>query len=413
METDITRKQFLFLSDLLKSSVYTYSPTQKLLTLTDKQFADLTEKSKHLNITFENTGEGPSIALYNLPFFYDQQEYMQNFEISHSSRDFGILKFENSGIYFNSTSQIFFDNIDNEYPNNEVINNLYYLNIREILCNTQRADFSFANYFDGAHRIVVFISATLGTMSIGYPAINPGIDAHIDLKKLCNRLEISLTAKGYVGLFKAEVFNQLKSIKEEDRFLYLVQNLNLILDNSDHNFDVFLSNFSFDKLRDSLRLEKAKYFNLTKDILSKIYSQITAIPIAISASVFATYKVDNSLVLFIILLAFIIYGFFVVRLLGVLSIEVGSLENDFNTDKTKIESESKLDMQTIKQEIDLIASRFVMMRGIIKYFRFAFYVLTILFIIFILMQIFISPGILENINDLTLKINFYYFFKIQ
>jgi len=283
-----------------------------------------------LGIDYDSTGEGTVFRLgtINLPFYYSTEVFLRDFKIQDVNRDFGII---NEYLFYQHTNNIFYKNGLRDNENNIIVETIAYLNIKQLLTDTIIPN-AFANYIDNARRRIIIISAVKGTMLIGFPSIAPVITNGSKLNELFEKLNLSLKAKGFTSFFKSEVYEQLKNINEENRFICLVENLLLILENAERNFEVYLSNFSFNELKDKLTLERVKYFNTSKEILSKVYVQITSIPIAISAAAFATYKVDNRFTLILIFLTFFVYAIFVLRLLFLLKNEINLLKLDFDID---------------------------------------------------------------------------------
>ncbi len=269
--------------------------------------------------------------------------------------------------------------------NNIITDTIAYLKIKQLLSDAS-VENSFANYLDNARRRIIIISATKGTLLIGFPIITPKITSTDDLRLLYLKLSNSISAKGFMSFFKSEAYDQLKNVEEEGRFEFLIQNLALILENAERNYEVYLSNFSFDQLKDRLTLERIKYFNTTKEILAKIYTQITSIPIAISATAFATYKVDSRFTLALIFLTFLIYSIFVLKILFLLRSEIITLSDDFKIEQPRIIGFAKLDETTIKKEINSINRRIKDVLDIANVFIVMFILLTVLFQSFLLYQ---------------------------
>lgn len=317
--------------------------------------------------------------------------------------DIGIIE---CAIFYDFNSDVYYVNNELSIGNNLMLNTINYLKIKSILTDNSTAD-TFANYTDNARRKIITISGTKGTMLIGFPTITPLFDNGLNLKKIFERLVNSVNAKGYIAIFKNEVFDYLKPIQEEARFETLVNNLTLILDNTDRDFEVYMSNFSFDALKDKLTEERVKYFDATKDILAKAYVQITSIPIAISAAVFATYKVDDKFTLLLIFLAYGVYTFYVFKILLFLKGEIEIVENDFIVESTGIIQQSKLHNDIIQKETRNIKERIHSVKGIIKTFMRMFLLLSILFMLFVAYQYFSSTIKFAIGNIVLLRFSFY------
>lgn len=374
------KRQLNYITEVFEKSGGSYNPSMKELLLSKADKIVLAE----LGIDFEQTGEGVSIRLGtpNFPLYFNEEVFLRDFRLQNLDSDFGLIQ---EHLYYEMASaRCYKDNVVTSYEN-VISQTIIYLRIKELLSDTNTID-CFANYVDNARRKMVIISSVKGTMVIGFPNITPKLNDVADLELVYQKLTNSITAKGFMALFRSEVYDNLKNENEEDRFIYLVKRLKLILENSERNFEVYLSNFSFDELKDKLTAERVKYFNSTREILGKVYTQITSVPIAISAAAFSTYKVDNRITLVLIFAGFGIYAVFVNKLLLALKNETSIVESDFNSEKEKIVANSKLEKPQIEVEMNNIKVRIDDVKTTIKYFTRVFVSLCVLFLLFIVYQ---------------------------
>jgi len=401
-----TKEKFDYLASL-KSDI-TYNDSRKELLLQTLDTINVVQHLNTLGISYEKTGEGlviNSLQSIQQPFYYSTNDFLRDFKIEHFNHDIGIIEHE---LFYDSKNQVFLQNRQITDQNNLILNTYYYLKIKALLSNNLNVN-SFANYTDHAKQKIVIISSIKGTMFIGFDTISPEIDPEISLQLFYEKLSNSINAKGYLSFLKSEVYDFLKNVEEKNRFTFLIKNLKTVLDNTDNNFEVYLSNFSFDELRDTLTNERIKYYNISREILSKIYGQITSVPIAISAITFATYKVEDKLTLILIFISFGVYAFFIFRLVNVLNGEIELLEKDFSIETPKIKADCKLDSAEIDKEIQTITDRITEVKSIIKTFKIVFVVLAILFLLFIVYQ-FSHPAILGDILFLKIVFGFQFCF---
>lgn len=342
---------------------------------------------------FDLTAEGAIITNLpspNLPFFYSTENFLKDFDEQIFQGDFGVLIQEDvsgnpyHGIFYDSTTQNFYLNDQVTHTSNSIRNNIFYRKLKTFISNP---DNGLTDYFDAVKNRLVIVTGTKGVMNIGYPTISPEFNNQYDLERLYQKTLKNFETKGYTNIFKFEVYDNVKSVKEEERLPHLIKNLDIVFENSDRNFEIYMSEFSFDKLKDSLKQEKLKYYNLTRDVLSKIYAQIASVPIAISASALATYKVTDKQLLLFILIVFVSYAFFIWRLSRTLKHEIKSVKVDFLLEKEDIIKYSKLEAKAIKIELDIIIRRISSVSKTITTFQVVFITLTLIFIIYLLCQL--------------------------
>jgi hypothetical protein len=168
----------------------------------------------------------------------------------------------------------------------------------------------------------------------------------------------------------------------------VVLSLETITREADNNLQLYLRNFSFEHLKNSLQKEKDNYFSSLRDILGKNLSQIVAIPVSFAASVFATYKVNDIFILVIILVAFLLYSIFTRYLQSLYLKDVKEIEDSFNRDFTIIAQKSGLAATDINVEKLKIERRISDIKNVIARFRYLLVGLTTIFIIFIGYQAF-------------------------
>ena len=124
----------------------------------------------------------------------------------------------------------------------------------------------------------------------------------------------------------------------------MILNLEIILSNSKNNYEIYLSNFSVDKLLDKLKIEQSKYFSTLREILNKIFTYSITVPISISATLLGMININSKdpFLMFIIVLSFSIFAFVSIYYQYYLYTDIKQLEIDFEKESDIIIRESKL-----------------------------------------------------------------------
>ena len=207
----------------------------------------------------------------------------------------------------------------------------------------------FCDYFNSANNQIVVYSSVKGVYKINYETI-PVIPQDTDIEKDISEFIRNANPIELRPFFKSSIFsftNGTGFIKLNE----LIKNSVEIIFAAKRDHDLVLKQFDFENFRDSLYKEKEKYFTNIREIINKIFSQAVGIPVSISAAVFATYKVsDDTLMLLLVMLSFIVYVFFYVKIQLVYKSDIKEIQTDFNTDFDIIISKSGLLPDIINRE---------------------------------------------------------------
>lgn len=154
----------------------------------------------------------------------------------------------------------------------------------------------------GNEMIVVVDGETKMLTNISYKRIDkeaysyPYTEYPIETFKTKIKLDIWLTC------FKSEVCKFIDGQSEVNKtFSRLYLDFDYIFNLAERNYQLYLSKFSFDKIRKQFKTEKNRYFEGLNEAQSKIAAQVIAIPLTIgaavlSANVFQNVKVPAGLI---------------------------------------------------------------------------------------------------------------------
>lgn len=245
---------------------------------------------------------------------------------------------------------------------------------------------SIADYTNAMVREMVFHTSTKGIFKLKYPAYPVSLD---DTKNITAAVQIFLSKisdKTFQLFFKNEIADFVKKDNNND-FTNLLIGVQGVVDESDKNVELYLKNFSWETFRAKLYTEKDKYFVALRDILGKIMTQLAAVPISISATIFATYKIDNAYVLLFVILAFSLYVGFAFYIQTLYYRDTKEIASDFERDFRVIADKSGLPLVTINIEKDKIQARIVSIKRLIYLFSFIIIILGSLFDFYLAGQI--------------------------
>ncbi|GAB3835901.1 hypothetical protein [Hymenobacter jeollabukensis] len=280
------------------------------------------------------------------PVYYDATHFLKNLgDGSILSKAFNIIFFKDSYLIYkgdindaNSTTSL-----------NFIINTSAIFEFKKELINI-------CDYNNDIVHEMVFHTSTKGVFKLPYPVILPFIDDNIDHSIIIKSVISKLRDKNFQLFFKNQLSDFIQKTHEK-HFHNLIIGLNIIEKDSDKEFELYIKNFSWETFRSKLYSEKDKYFASIREILGKITTQLVAVPISISATVFATYKIKDSYIILLIGIAFTIYAMFAIHIQTIYYRDIKEIKHDFERDFKNIADKSGLDLSIINNERDKISRR--------------------------------------------------------
>ena len=262
----------------------------------------------------------------NLPFsfFQDLKEYKN--EVSHRSlkRDCVINFYEND-VYLwldaNSSTSYFNEEVNKkDYIFSNSISYFELLDFFQKESMSTNTDFEFTDFFSKTTRKITLASIIeKKKISFVYPQTGiPELSFVNDYQQDFDLFKKLYSENTYYPVFlKNSILSKLDDASGA-LFKEFFNKLNLICKEAKLNFGVYLHNLSLDKIKSDYRDFKKKYYSVQNDILSKISSQIIALPISIAGSAFAINKLSDStfgvVAICIGLLLFLIYMSYIISI---------------------------------------------------------------------------------------------------
>lgn len=262
----------------------------------------------------------------NLPFsfFQDLKEYKN--EVNHKSlkRDC-VINFYKKDVYlwFDANSSISYFNEELNEKNHIFSNSISYFELLDFFEKESVAtntDFEFTDFFSKTTRKITLASIIeRKKISFIYPQTGiPDLSFENNYREDFNLFQKLYGENNYYPVFlKNSILSKLDGTNGEV-FKDFFDKLNLICKEAKLNFGVYLHNLSLDKIKSDYRDFKKKYYSVQNDILSKISSQIIALPLSIAGSAFAINKLKDStfgvIAICIGLLLFLVYMSYIISI---------------------------------------------------------------------------------------------------
>lgn len=173
-----------------------------------------------------------------------------------------------------------------------------------------------------------------------------------------------------------------------DRFFEIVKGLKIIISLTERDYDNYINNFSFEKLKSKFKEERNKYFeNLEKNI-DLISKQVVSFPLTFAATAFASYQVkDKSLVLILILVGYSLYTFIAIKILNITSYNVECLENDITKEEEIIKNSYSKNHNDFEEDFEKIRKKTNKIKDLVFYLRRILFSMLFLFFVYSIFQI--------------------------
>lgn len=279
----------------------------------------------------------------DLPFIYFENVNGFVNQIKDKELDKPILinnyKEELQFLYFEK-NETFINNVKSD-TNFLVKNALAFREVKLLfsdLSNGNIYDIEIVDNYSLSNQVITFISlkdrtkVNLELKPTGTLILDENIDYY---SKIVNLKEYLLQEKKQFSVFlKNSIISNL--VYEETRkFELFFEKFDKIFHEAKLNFNVFLHELSLDKIKSDYKEYKQKYFASQNEILSKLTTQVIALPVSLSASAFSLYKLKGEffliLILYFGLISYVVYITFILTIYFKDVVSLNKLaQRDFN-----------------------------------------------------------------------------------
>lgn len=310
-------------------------------------------------IKFEVLGkEELRINLRDLPFpvYQNEEEFCHEALLVDFERDIGILDFLGQGPILWHPS--------GETDPKGVSDRAFFENLRaySLLLTSIPKYPEIIAYHDSVRRQFVMLSPEHGRLQVGYPQVAPVLLTPIDLKTTATQFLHLVDGPQSLELrtiFREEAFPILaRHDPTSDRIPELARRLDIVLESTLREYDVFIRKISFSTLKSEFRQEREKYFSTLRDVTKNLSTQVLAIPISATAATVALYNIrETRLLVVTIAVVFQIYSLYLIYVLNLVASENRQLSSDVRTDIALISEKSPLIRDTLNLDIQRVEFR--------------------------------------------------------
>jgi hypothetical protein len=203
--------------------------------------------------------------------------------------------------------------------------------------------------------------------------------------------------KEWLSCFKHSVIELITAQLEANRsFIEIFLNIDYIVSNTNRDYDIYISQFSFEKLSREFKTEKQRYFTELNQSQEKIKGQVFAVPLSIGTTIFTFYqlKLEKSTLIFLAItiafyMAFIIwYLWLYEKDLKKLRLDIANDSNTFRDFYPTIYKLFERDFTFINNKVGLVLK----LSNTIKAILIINWVILLIYILFFYKQT-LSPGL--------------------
>lgn len=268
-----------------------------------------TAKEKNGKIEFEKD---------QLPFSYfdTQEEFFATVRQQHLTKDVVIRQFEGATYYHsvdNETATLGSEPAtDFLIPNAIVYFNL--LALLEKLGQMESVSFEFVDKFSRTAGKATFAAPVdKKKIVIEFPVAGiPHFDRS-DFRDVFAEFEKKVQSDKDVlpGLIKSALIQKLYALGSKVGVPEFLRNLSSILGEAELNFGVYIHELSLQSIQKDYRNFRKEYFKEQNEIISKLTSQLIALPVSLAGSAFAVYKLNQyPAAICVILIGIVFYGLY-------------------------------------------------------------------------------------------------------
>lgn len=249
----------------------------------------------------------------------------------------------------------------------------------------------------------IIVSKNNGVYHIGYKYREERVKNLGDLEPVYQELKLLFEKKEFIQFFKEIVTNSGVHLKDKnDRFFEIIQSLKMLLNLAEKDYENYVLDFGFDKIKSKFKEERNKYFESLEKNIETVNKQVFAFPLTFSAAAFASYQVkDKFWILGLILIVYFFYTIIAFYILHMVSYNIKCLDQDVNKEEHEIRKTYNKLYSDFEDDFKKIWSKISKLKNLVIILKIILSSLLLLFTVYSLLQIY-KPPIEDNI--LTIKV---------
>ncbi|MDP2160677.1 MAG: hypothetical protein Q8K02_09360, partial [Flavobacterium sp.] len=248
----------------------------------------------------------------------------------------------------------------------------------------------------------IVVSKENSVMHIGYKNIEPRLEEldeiypHYELlKKRFEKVDLYDKVSENIEFIKLFIenistagFGNNKE-KKDDSLFEIVKGLKILISLTERDYENYIKNFSFEKIKSKFKDERNKYFEGLEKNIDLISKQVVTFPLTFAATAFASYQVkDKPIILILVLVAYLLYTFIAFNILGITSYNIKCLGSDIEKEEKDIEKNFNKNSQDFKDDFDKIKNKTTKIKNLLLYLKIILTLMLTLFLGYVVYQVF-------------------------
>ena len=318
----------------------------------------------------------------NLVLFLDDVDYLKraiDYLDNFNEHNFLILN-DINGFLLKTSHQLFSSDCAIFF------NAIYYRQLLNFI--TTNTDFV-AVHNTTMYQFIIF-SGDSGPFYIGYNLLDNRVKNLPDLSIYLLSIKEAFSKIDFIQFFKAALVQGVHQEDIKNRFFAITQSLQIILRLATKDYEIYLRQFAFDKIKAKFKDERNKYFESIEKNIETVSKQVTSFPLTFAASIFAGYQVkDRPAILILVFLAYGLYTFIAWKILSITSLNTDSIKEDVELEESKIKNGYQLIYEEFQPDFKKIKGKLSKLSALVMYLKTVLIGLLVAFIVF---------GIYQNIS---------------
>ncbi|MEO2053282.1 MAG: hypothetical protein ABGX00_16115 [Allomuricauda sp.] len=239
----------------------------------------------------------------------------------------------------------------------------------------------FTPYQSSTDSEFTLISRTNGVFTVGYNNPEPLFFKSNSLVGMHSRFEEEFSKREFIQFFKEIVISGVHSTVKKYRYQEIVRQYSTLLDLAQKDYETYVSNFAFDKIKSQFKEEREKYFETIDRNIGSIGKQVVSFPLTFGATIFASYKVkDQPQFLVLILIGYFLYTIIAFLILNITSYNIKCLKDDVCEEESEIKNSYKKLYIDFEEDFGKIKKKIFNLNVVVNVL---FVILVILFLLFL------------------------------
>lgn len=261
----------------------------------------------------------------------------------------------------------------------------------------------FTTLLNESNNQFIIISKDNGVFHIGFRYKEDRVRNLDDLKPIFEDLKILFEKKEFVQFFKEIITNTGIHEKDiHDRFFEIIKNLRLLLNLAEKDYESYVLDFAFDRIKSKFKEERNKYFESLEKNIDTVSKQVFAFPLTFSATAFASYQVkDKPWILGLIILAYLLYTVIAFYILSMVKYNIICLKSDVKKEEDEIKNSYNKIYSDFQKDFEKIWKKIGKLECLINILKVILTILLVSFIIFSAIQV-LSPKKDNDLQTITI-----------